>query len=131
VTHTKIIPADLDKRFRWAIVEYAKNVAELPTSLTSELEKLLETDVRPEALDESKAEIKDLDQVIERASKVTMALAYFFGLKTKNRTGELEFIKWLGASGWGNDIRLIRLFDDWYAEAQRRKVQRKLRKLNA
>ena len=129
--HSALIPSDLDKRFRWAIVEYAKNIADLPATLSADLEKLLESDVRPEALDESKTEIKDLDQVLLRATRITGALAHFFGADDPEHKASLAFMKWLVTSGWGNDKRLILLFDAWYQEAQRRKVKRRIGKLNA
>ena len=129
MTHSRIVPVDIDKRYRWVIVEYAKTIAKLPDTLTRELEKLLEGNVRPEALAESKAEIKDLDAVIARAARITTALSYFVGLQ--NPDASTGFIKWLGASGWGNDIRLIRLFDAWYQEAQKRKAMGKLKRLDA
>lgn len=126
--HSPIVPADIDKRFRWTIVEIAKNCAELPEALTRELEDLLETDVRPEAWNESRDTLDDFREVIVRAAKVADELARYVGYYQLPQIG---FIKWLGASGWGNDIRLIKLFDAWYQEAQRRKTLRRIRTLNS
>jgi transposase len=129
--HTKIIPVDLDKRFRWIIVEYAK-IAELPETLFRELERVLETDgAHPEALDQSQAEIDDLEDVLERAKHITIAIMRMLDKSAPQQQVGLTFAKWLGASGWGNDKRLILAFDAWYQEAQRRKVARRVRKLDA
>jgi hypothetical protein len=119
--HSGIIPVDLDKRYRWAIVEYAKNMACLPETLVREFERVLESPTaRPEAFDESNAVLgKELDEILPRTGKIVTALAFF--LRDKNDKAGIGFIKWLGASGWGNDVRLIRLFDAWAQEADRRK----------
>lgn len=131
VAHTKLVPVDLDKRFRWIVVEYAK-IADLPGTLTTDLEKLLEADgAHPEALDQAKAEIPNLEQVVGRATKVSAEIARLLDRSAPEQQPGLGFIKWLGSSGWGNDKRLILLFDAWYQEAQRRKVKRRMRHLNA
>jgi hypothetical protein len=129
--HTHVIPVDLDKRFRWIVVEYAR-IAELPGTLTADLEKLLETDgAHPEGAAQAEAEIPNLPQVIGRATKVVAEIRRLLDRSAPEQQPGLGFIKWLGASGWGNDKRLILLFDAWYQEAQRRKVKRRMRALNA
>lgn len=128
--HNRIVPVDIDKRFRWIVVEYAQ-IAELPQSLLRGLEELLETDVHPEALDQSKAEIADLDAVLARAKRIVEAIARMLDKSCPDQRVGLGFIKWLGASGWGNDKRLILLFDAWFQEAQKRNAMRRMRKLNA
>lgn len=123
--HSPIVPAELDKRYRWAVVEYARNVACLPETLSREIEELLEGNTLPEGVTDARAEIADLAAVIQRATKIVNALAYFLGANDPQDCRGLGFIKWLGASGWGNDRRLILLMDAWYQEAQRRKLARR------
>ena len=121
--HSRIVPADVDKKYRWLIVEYA-TIAQLPESLIREFDLLLEgPDSRPEALGESKDLLgKDLEATLARTRRIVEALARFFGPEHG-----LNFFKWLGASGWGNDIRLIRLFERWADEADRRKSLKRMK----
>lgn len=103
-----IIPADIDKRYRWSVVQ-AAGFAD--SAVQKDLEKLFKGRPDPGGAPHAVAVFGDqLEATLRKSVRVVDALDHFFP----------GFKKWLGASGWGDDHRLIALFTAWQVEAERK-----------
>lgn len=101
-----------DAYYKGRVVELAK-AAEMQT-IAAEIEKLFcrMYAPSPEATFEAIASLGDsLEPTLRKSVRVVEGIEYFTP----------GFKKWLGKSGWGNSLDLIKLFSDWQVEAERKK----------
>jgi hypothetical protein len=104
-----IIPAELDKRYRDAVI-HAAGLAD--SAVQNDLERLFQGHPDPGGAQHAIAVLGDeIDATLKRSVRIVEALDHFYP----------GFKRWLGASGWGDDVRLIKYLAAWQEEAERKK----------
>ena len=98
------VDRESDQRFRYALINGC------PRTIQPKIKDALSRVPKPNAREHSHEFFGDeLPQIVERTTPLVLELEAVLEARFALR----GFMDWLNATGYGNDVRMIKAFDDW------------------